>query len=279
MVVRLGIGASAATAIVFSVLLFSSFLVFTSSQNRYHLYSIADEDDSLGDSAVTLMGAGGANILVGAQEALAAHSLDCQAARMEAASAIDSLSDYQGAGGVTVRSTAGLAPDSPAGDNLSMLAPFDGSVPGGLDILVSMSVTGTSPSGGASIDRTEVHLLHLPVELQRLSADCLGALDAAVAALSTETPANCTEGGADPLLQEAFQKGAALAATDGFEFGFSYALIPGAECGVSLQILVQQRSIDGPGGPFTVQLEVEGLASFGQSASAQQGGTPQRTGP
>jgi hypothetical protein len=279
MVVRLGVAATAATAIIFSVLLVSNVLVFAASQDREHLYSISNAEDSLGDDAVALMGAGGTNILLEAQAAISSRPLDCQTALATTASMAGTLSDSQRSGGVSVSSTARLAADDSAGDNLSMLAPFDGSVFGELDLSVLMVATGDSPAGDVSIDRAEVHLVHLPVELDRLSVDCTSALDEMVRTLSAVAPANCTSSEVDPLLAGASRSAAALVAADGFAFGISYTIVTGTGCSVSLQVRVQQTGIGGPGGTFTVQLEEEGLAIFAQPASAQPGGISQRTDP
>ncbi|MDG7007330.1 MAG: hypothetical protein JRN06_03680 [Nitrososphaerota archaeon] len=279
MVVRVGIGATAAAAVIFTILLVSNALVFAASQDREHLYSVSNAEDSLGGTAAALMGAGGMNILLDAQSALAGRTLDCQAARAEAAAAIGNLSDFQHSGGVTVVSTARLAPEVPAGDNLSLLAPFNGSVAGELDISISMVATGRSPSGEVSLGKSEAHLVHIPIELDRLSADCLRALEGMAHTLSTEVPANCTSGAVDPFVQEASSSAGAAVSADGFGFGLEYTMVPGKDCGVGLLVWIRQAGIEGPGGPFTVQVEEEGLAFFGQPASAQRGGISQRTGP
>ena len=279
MVVRVGIGATAAAAVIFTILLISNALVYAASQDREHLYAVSNAEDSLGDTAAALMGAGGMNILVEAQSALAARTLDCQAARETGAAAIGSLSDSQHSGGVNLVSTARLAPEGSASDNLSSLTPFNGSVVGDLDISISMVATGSALSGEVSLAKSEVHLAHLPVELDRLSADCLRALEGIAYTLSTEAPANCTSGAVDPLVIEASRSAAAAVAADGFGFGLAYAVIPGGDCGVSLQVKVQQAGVQGPSGPFTVRLEEEGFAFFGQAASSRQGGISQRTGP
>jgi hypothetical protein len=272
MVVRLGIGATVAAAIIFSVLLVSNVLVFAASQDREYLYSVSDAEDSLSDVTVALMGAAGTNILLEAQSAMSSRPLGCQAALAATASMVGTLSDLQQSSGVKVSSTARLAPDDSTGDNLSMLAPFDGSVFGDLDLSVSMAAAGSSLAGDVSISKHEVHLVHLPVELDRLAADCTSALDGIVRTLSDEVPANCTSIGVGPLVLGASRNAASLVAADGFAFGLSYTVVSGAECSVSLQIRVQQADIGGPGGTFTVQLEAEGLASFAQSAPARPGG-------
>jgi hypothetical protein len=279
MVVRLGIGATAAASIIFSILLVSNFLVFAASQDRQNLYSVSDAEDSLGDVAVALMGAGGTNILLETQAAIGSRPLDCETALAATASMVGDLSDSQQSGGVSVSSTARLAPDDSAGDNLSMLAPFDGSVSGELDLSVSMVAAGSALAGDVSISKAEVHLVHLPVELGRLAVDCTGALVGIVRTLSAEAPANCTSTEVDPLVLGASRSAASHVAADGFEFGLSYTIISSAECSVSLQVGVQQTGIVGPGGAFTVQLEAEGLASFAQPASAPPGEISQRTGP
>lgn len=279
MVARVGVGATAAAAVIFSILLASNVLVFAASQDRERLYSVSDAEDSLSDSAQVLMGAGGINILSEAQAALEAIPLGCQTAGATVAALVGNLTDFQRFGGVAVASTARLAPEGSARDNLSVLGPFDGSVSGELDVEVSMSVAGSSPSGEVSIARSEAHLVHLPVELDRLSTDCLGALDGIVHTLSGEAPANCTSRAVAPLVVEASRSAAAEVTADGFVFGVAYTIVPAADCIVALKVQVLQPGIVGPGGPFKVRLEEEGLASFGQPTSAQQGGISRRTGP
>jgi hypothetical protein len=279
MVVRLGIGATAAASIIFSILLVSNVLVFAASQDRRNLYSVSDAEDSLGDVTVALMGAGSENILLETQAAVSSRPLDCKTALAAMASLVGNLSDSQQSGGVSVSSTARLAPGDTAGDNLSMLAPFDGSVSGELDLSVSMVSAGSTLAGDVSISKAEVHLVHLPVELDRLVADCTSALVGILRTLSAETPANCTSVEVGPLVMAASRSAASHVAADGFKFGLSYTIISSAECSVTLQVRVQQTGIGGPGGPFTVQLEAEGLASFAQPASAPPGGISERTGP
>lgn len=279
MVVRIGVGATAAAAVIFSILLVSDALVFAASQNRERLYLVSDAEDSLSDGAAVLMGAAGMNILLEAQGALAAGPLDCQTARGRTAAIVAGLSDFQDSGGITVASTARLVPDAFLSDNLSMVAPFNGSVLGGVDISISMVATGESLSGAVGISRSEVHLVHIPVDIDRLSNDCVGALGAVARDLSSEVPANCTGGAADPLALEAIRSAAARVSADGFAFGFAYSVVPGAECSVKLQLDISQTGIVGPGGPFTVRLVGEGVAFFGQAASALPGGISWRTGP
>ena len=279
MVARLGIGATVAAAIIFSILLVSNVLVFAASQDRQRLYSISDAEDSLEDSATALMGAGGANMLVEAQAAVSSGPLGCQTAKATAAAAVGGLSDIQQSGGTKVISTTSLAPDESAGDNLTMLVPFDGSIQGELDLSISMVASGASLGGEVSISKTEVHLVHLPVELDRLAGDCVEALDGMVQTLSAEYPSNCTSYAVGPLVMEAAQSAATLVDADGFAFGFVYAVVPGAGCGVSLQVWVQQTGIEGPGGTFTVKVGQGAIASFEQPTSARPGGISSRTGP
>lgn len=278
MVVRIGIGATAAAAVVFSILLASNIIVVAASQDRERLYSVSDAEDSLGEGAVALTGAGAMNILLEAQAALAARPLDCQNAPGAAAAMVGNLSDLQEYGGLTVSSTARLA-QGPGRDNLTMAAPFAGSVPGEVDISVSMTASGSSLSGEVTFGKSEVHFFHLPVQLNRLSSDCVWALTGVLDALSAEAPSNCTRGAIGPLVLNASRRAEAAVAADGFAFTLSYALVPGGSCGVSLRVQVQQAGVEGPGGPFTVKLEGGGVAFFGQSASAQKGGISWRTGP
>ena len=267
MVARLGVGATGAAAIIFSVLLISSLLVFAASQERERLYQAADSEDALADYTSALMGAGGVDLLIEAEGPLASNVLPCPGAQGVAAGMVSTLSVLQQAGNVSVRVTAAAAPGSTQGDNLTMLAPFDGSVAGDLDLSLTMAASGGSTAAGAWIGKTEVHLAHLPVRLAGLSSDCQAAFEAVSQAISSTPLENCTSALEAPAIDRASRPWVAAAADDGFRSRVSFTVVPGSPCGVDLLVQVWQVGVRGPAGYFTVQVAESGAVSFARPAS------------
>ena len=264
MVARLGVGASAASAVIFSVLLVSSLVVFAASQNRAKLYLQSDAADSLSDRAAALMGAGGTNVLLEAQTLLGSGILGCPTAQEALDAALGRLSDTQRTDGLTVSVSVGPAGDAAAGDNLSLLAPFNGSLPGDVDVRLKMVASGRDSAAGVTLSKTELHLAHLPVRLGSLAGDCVSAFEAISRAISASPAPNCTAGAVAPLMDEASRGPASVAAKDGFGFGLACSVMAGATCTVEFQVSVLQSGVQGPGGPFAVRVQEGGSATFGQ---------------
>lgn len=266
MVRRLGIAAASASAVIFSILLASNLLVFAASQGRERMYLQADSADSLADNAEALMGAGGTNVLMEAQAALASTPLDCHSASGAVASIIGGLSDSQRSGDLFVNVSSSPYGGGTVGDNLSMLAPFGGSVSGEVDISLAMVASGNDSAAGVSLARSEVHLAHLPVRLGSLVADCLAAVSSISRAISAAGPPNCTRDALAPLVEGAGDAAATAAAADGFSFGLTFSAAAGASCTVSFAVTLGQRGIQGPEGPFSIQVRAEDSVSFSPEA-------------
>jgi hypothetical protein len=272
MVKRVAIGATSASAFIFSILLAANLLVFASSQGRQVLYSKADAEDSLVDGASALMAAGAANILMEAQRSLSSQVLPCSGSVPVIAALVGSLSDSQRSDGVSASVTAGLSDVGPAEDNLSSVAPFDGAPAGTLGISLGVTMSGRLDAEGVSYIKHEAHFVHLPVELQGLIADCLMAFDEISGTLSSAVVSNCTTDAASQVISGVSRSAAAAVARDGFLLGLVLSVVSGANCSSHLEVTVTERGVEGPGGTFRVQVEEEGSVPFGRPASPQPGG-------
>lgn len=268
MVGRKGIGAAAASALIFSVLLASNFLVFEASQGRSELYLKSDAADSLADRAGALAGAGATDVLLQAQSFLGSSPLGCSSALAAAGSEIGGIGDLQRSGELTVDVSARLVQVS-SPDNLSMVAPFEGGSTGEVDISLKVSMSANESAAGVSLNKVEVHVVHLPVRLEKLRDDCLAAVGWISQAISATS--NCTEQSAARSLESAAMGAALTAHGDGFAFGLSYTVVDGATCGVDYTVSVAQEGVQGPGGAFSVRLQESGSSAFEQPASRQQG--------
>jgi hypothetical protein len=149
-----------------------------------------------------------------------------------------------------------------ANDNLSMLAPFDGSVPGFLDISVRAVEAGYDGVAGVSYNKNETHLAHLPVRLSAEIADCLNAVASLEAFAARTVVPNCTSTAVSQLMESAMQGPEANAAKDGFLFGLRWDLTGTNPCAAAFVASIKQAGIPGPGGTFDVRLQEEGSAIF-----------------
>lgn len=267
MVKRRGIGATSASAIIFSILLISNLALYVASQNRETLYSQSNAEDSLSDGAATLAGAIAANLLDEEQTILGSATLDCSTAMTTVAGEIGGLSDLQRVGNLTVTGSAEMATGSPVDDNLSMLVPFNGSIGGDLSTALHITSTGEISPARVSLSRSETRFVHLPVRLESASSDCMGAVRTIAAVVSAAIPYNCTAWPVGPLMESASQAPASTAAGDGFGFSLEYSVEKTIPCTVGFRVSVEQSDIQGPVGEFNVQVQEEGIASFGQQSS------------
>lgn len=262
MVKRTGIGASAVTAIIFSVLLVSNFTVFMAAQDRQRLYIQADAENSLSSDALVLGGVGAMNLLGTAQDYLATTGFNCATAVQSSMNMLASLYDVERTGRLTVVTSASLAPGVDENDNMSMLKPFDGSQSGYVDISLRISSSGSYTSPGVSLERTESHLVHLPVRLEALASICSMGVRTLEASLEGSRPSNCTTSAVAPILSRASAGPAGMASSAGFAFGVSYAMDDSVGCSVHFNLDISQNGIEGPHGSFSVRMQEGGFADL-----------------
>ncbi len=267
MVNRRGIGATSASAVIFSILLISNLALYVASQSRESLYTQADAEDVLGDGAVALAGAGAANILIVAQALLASGTFGCANAMMTVAGEVDGLTDVQRSGDLTVTTSAKLAQGDTAADNLSMLEPFNGSVAGVVNVALSVFASAGESVTRVSFTKTETHLVHLPFRIQRASDDCTRAIQNVASSIQGIVPTNCTTPAIDKLMGNSIRTPASTAASDGFELSLQYSITENVPCSVSYKVSIEQSGIQGPVGEFSVRMQGEGSAAFGQQVS------------
>ncbi len=257
-----------AASLVFSVILVSSLAVFIASQGREEMYSAADAGDYFGDEFRTIEAAQGYAVLLDVQAVLGTNVTGCAVAVPALDRALSSYSDAQGAGNLTVSVTAAPIQGTASQDNLSALRPFNGSVPGEVDVALRFDGSG-GQGGSVAFSREVTHFAHLGARLQAEVSDCEDAVGAVEGALSRSVVANCTEPGVAPLVQSAARGPSARAAEDGFTLGVAYAVTAEGSCSVAFRVSIDQAGIPGPGGTFSVRLEEGGTASVVTSSSAR----------
>jgi hypothetical protein len=137
-------------------------------------------------------------------------------------------------------------------DNLTVVAPFSGEVPGALNLVTVLSVKEVGGGGSVSLERHETHVLNLPISPDSASSLCASTLGSLAATLS-RSPCNAT------LSQEAFD--ASLpelvdeAAAQGFSLTAGWGSSGGGACSVTYWVTLVEPGIVGVTGSFdwTVQ--------------------------
>jgi hypothetical protein len=259
-----GIGATTASALVFSILLVSNFALFFAAQDRARLYSQSNGEDSLGDNAIAMIGAGVTNFLEKEQTFLESVVLPCDGANALISGEVAVFADVQRSSDLTVRTSATMTNEGFAIDNLSMVAPFNGLIPGDLDFAIRVIISGADTAAGITYHRNETHFVHLPARIQAAEADCLSAVRDASVAVSAAVAPNCSAAAIAPMLDEAIHGGTSKASRDGFTLGFEFEVLRPTPCSVSLMISVDQLGIQGPGGLFNLRMREEASVSFEQ---------------
>ena len=257
-----------AASVVFSIILVSGLAVFVASQDRTELYSAADAGDYLADEFRAIEAAQGFDLLLNVQNAVGTSVIGCAAALPLVGFAVASPVGAQDAGNLTVQVTAESTQGASSMDNLSALRPFNGSVPGEVD--VALHFDGSADQGQAvGFSRRVTHLAHLGARLQREVADCESAVAAIEGGVSGSAVADCTRSDLTPVVQRAARGASSQAAGDGFSFGVTYEVNAGGSCQVAFQVFLDQPGIQGPGGIFSVRLEEEGGATVATTSPAQ----------
>ncbi|HEV2138240.1 MAG TPA: hypothetical protein VGR53_05315 [Nitrososphaerales archaeon] len=264
MVKRSGIGASAASAVIFSVLLISNLTVFIAAQDRQKLYIQAGAENSLANDAHVLAAVGALGILGRAQDFLEAVTFTCANAIESTANQLASLAVIEQKDKLTVVTSASPAPSVSAFDNMSAVQPFDGSVAGYVDILLNVHASGAYLSSGVTLERTEVHLVHLPVRLEAAASECISGVEILKSSLENSRPSNCTDSEIRPILSKVIATLSATAASAGFGFGISYAVVHSWGCFVYFDLFITQRGVEGPNGSFSLGMQQADFAFLRQ---------------
>ncbi len=267
MVERKGVGASVAAALIFSSLLLSNFLIFASSEDRSRLSGIAAKEHELYDLYVVGAGLASFEAVQKAQAVVESRQWGCSDPKAEIGAALAGEESSANASGLTVTARLFLYPGPASPDNLTSLAPYDGTVAGALNF--ADKVSGSSPDeGGVRLSKAEAHGFHLGVELDKLSADCLASASDIPEAISTI--GSCSPSVLNETVAPAVAELSSKAAADGFGFS-AYAWIQSTDpCTAGYLVRSWQAGIAGPGGNFTVLLGQGGSVSLPRAKAGAQ---------
>lgn len=259
---RDGIGATIASAVIFSVLLVSNFSVYFAAQQDVRLHMVSNAEDALADWSIVLTGAEAANVLLREQAFLMSTELYCGNASAVVYAEIGALDTTQEAANLTATTRAAPSLQGGMADELPMLASFDSFVTGYLDTSLYTEVRGGDASLGVTYALNETYYVNLPLRLGQLVEDCESALSDIVDAAATTVPGNCTASVMTPLVVGAASEAALVAREAGFEFSVEATVADVDPCTAYVTVMLGQANIMGLGGSFNVSMHEVSLARF-----------------
>ncbi|HEV2390104.1 MAG TPA: hypothetical protein VGS04_05195, partial [Nitrososphaerales archaeon] len=137
------------------------------------------------------------------------------------------------------------SPSMADGDNLTILAPFAGGVPGVLNLVESLRLMESGGGGSVSLAREETHTLNIPIEVDSASSLCASTLGSLGAVLS-RSPCNAT------LEQAAFDSVLPGLVADAAAKGFTLTAGWGssAGCSTTYWVTLAESGVAGAMGRF-----------------------------
>jgi hypothetical protein len=247
------------------MLLVSSLGVEYSAEATARLSATAEAEHLLWDSAAVSIGNVAFHLLAVAQGTLSSRPWGCNDAVGEASRWLAGLEGSLREASLTVYETLSLAAPATYTDNLSIMAPFDGSPRGSLSFLLQVNASGSSNSSAVSFARHDEHLLSLPVHLAAAAAICLDSEGSISSTLNSSAVTNCTRDAILSSVEAASSEPQANAASAGMALDVAFAQVAKNSCSIDFTVLVSQHGIEGPGGPFTVTVESAGSATLAVS--------------
>jgi hypothetical protein len=237
-------------AVAFSALLACDLAVYVASQDRAVLYSEGDASGTAYQQFRVLEAAEGADVLEGTQSVLGSAPLWCPGASSQVARGIAGLSGAQDSGGVVLAVSPTLGGSAFERDNLSALSPFEGAIPGELNIVLRFAATG-SEGPGVTFSKAEVHYVHLDLRLQAAVSRCEAAATAVVQALARPA-SNCSSAAIGAEVAAAVRAQARAAAGEGFTLALTYSVSASPACSVGFEVRLAQAAVQGLSSTFGV---------------------------
>jgi hypothetical protein len=132
-------------------------------------------------------------------------------------------------------------------DNLTILSPFSGYLPGALNLRADLRVKEVGGGGSVTLERREIHVLHLPISPGSASSLCASALGSLAVALSRSScNATLAQAAFDSAMPRLVEEASAL----GFSLTAGWELGSGAGCPATYQVMLVELGVAGVTGTF-----------------------------
>ena len=130
-------------------------------------------------------------------------------------------------------------------ENLTVAAPFSGFLPGAMNLQASLSIKEVGGGGSVSLERHELHTLHLPISPQSASSLCASILGSLAASLSgSSCNGSLAQAAFVSVMPSLFEEAAAR----GFFLAAGWA--PGTGCLATYWIMLVELGVEGVTGSF-----------------------------
>ncbi len=250
---RKAIAATITSLVVFGTLVASNFALYAGQEQAVVLHAVSDQANAVATEAELSKGLVALSLLRTSQSVLEASSHPCSDP-LGSMPGLRSIVLSSALWGIATNLRGGVTWSGAQSDNLTMLTPFAGFVPGYLNFALSVQL-GFSTSL-VQYHKVEVHYLHLPVLYDESIAACLSAagyLRSKVQGLK-RTPGMC----ATTLIMGAIADAGRYYSTVGREMGLTVSIASSSSINVGLhcpiigyEVVVSQYGVPGVSGDFT----------------------------
>ena len=251
---RKAIAATITSLVVFGTLVASNVALYESQEQGVVLHAVSDEAKAVATEAELARGLVALSLLRTSQSMLEASSHPCSDP-LGALPALHSIVLSSSLGGIAAKARGGVTWSGVQSDNLTLLAPFTGFVPGYLNFALSVDLRFSTSL--VQFHKAEVHHLHLPILYDESIATCLSAvgyLRSKVQELK-RTPGVCATPSILGAIAEADRHYNTLARGAGLTLSISSSSSMdrgGIHCPtISYEVVVSQYSVPGVSGDFT----------------------------
>ena len=246
---RKAIAATLASILLFTALVAADSTMMTAEDNLASSAQLSHIESR--EHALTVYSGGAASVhaLAHVQEYLSSNPADCVGLQQYLASisASSSISGTDGAIAYVSNATVTPAPaQGDAHDNLTIVSPFSGYVAGDLNLRLSLDGKAIGGGGTVSLERHELHLLHLPIKPDAASSLCASSLETLAAALSRTS---CNFSSAQAAFESAMPPLIERAAAGGFFLAAGWGQSPGG-CSATYWITLVELGVEGVTGGF-----------------------------
>lgn len=254
-----GVAATLVSVAVFVSLLISNLTLLYAENQRLWMASMARLETDEGKIGLLLVAQGAYSALNRVQTELVRNPPSCSSWGAYSSS-LTSSSHYSGsihAVQYNLTIDAVVVSSGSERDNLTLLRPFDGFLPGSLNLGIGVSLNELS-GGLPSYTRTEYHYVHLPISLSRMLSLCLSLLQDLH--LAYQSRVYCNRLPSEAPLDALFQRYSQSANSEGFSLVLSHWFVRVDGCWLlNYAITLSESSVEGVAGRFAWHLSDTGF--------------------
>jgi hypothetical protein len=238
--------------VIFGTIVASNYALYESEEQRAILYTLSDQANYVGVEAEFAKGAAALTFLHTSQVILERIGKPDCSHPSEALRPLQSLVVSQSLGRVNASMRGFVAAGGAESDNLTMVAPFNGFVPGYLNFGIHVDLDFSTPH--IAYHKAELHYLHLPILYERSIDLCLSAfqyLNSRLRAIE-RPPGVCATPSILEAVGDANRLYGAVASGWGLALSASASVEGSRGCPrIDYEVVVSQVNVTGVSGEFT----------------------------